>query len=135
MNLKDLDFGSGGVTLLPTSLKDAAGNPMLVVGGKEGRLYLIDCDNLGKFNDTYPTTGNPDPRLYDRVLGEYPYDGLNNSGKDDYSSVAYFSTETFTPDSGKQHCACNSPSPSSLPGTVPPGTAPRRTPARFTRQP
>ena len=69
LNTADLDLGSGGVLLLPDSLTDAAGNPMIMFGGKESRLYLLYCDNLGKFNYNYPATGNPDPRLYDRGAG------------------------------------------------------------------
>ncbi|MBZ5649154.1 MAG: pyrrolo-quinoline quinone [Acidobacteriia bacterium] len=44
----DLDLGSGGPMLLP----DQAGpHPHLMVSGsKEGRIYLIDRDNLGNFN-------------------------------------------------------------------------------------
>jgi hypothetical protein len=39
----DNDLGSSGVLLLP-------GTNLLVAGGKEGRLYLIDRSNLGHFN-------------------------------------------------------------------------------------
>jgi fibronectin type 3 domain-containing protein len=46
----DLDLGSGGALLLP----DAAGSPahphLLAVGGKDGTLYLLDRDHLGKFD-------------------------------------------------------------------------------------
>jgi len=48
----DQDFGSGAPTLLP----DSAGIPghphLLVAGGKEGKLYLIDRDNMGHFDPT-----------------------------------------------------------------------------------
>jgi uncharacterized protein (TIGR03437 family) len=48
LNQGDLDVGSAGVALLP----DEAGStqhPHLMVGaGKEGRIYLLDRDNLGK---------------------------------------------------------------------------------------
>ncbi len=48
----DKDVGSGGPTLLP----DAAGStahPHLMIGaGKEGKFYLIDRDNMGKFGTT-----------------------------------------------------------------------------------
>jgi uncharacterized protein (TIGR03437 family) len=48
LNQSDLDVGSAGVALLP----DEAGSsqhPHLMVGaGKEGRIYLLDRDNLGK---------------------------------------------------------------------------------------
>ncbi len=49
LNNADLDVGSAGVALLP----DAAGvpgHPHLMVGaGKEGRVYILDRDNLGKW--------------------------------------------------------------------------------------
>jgi outer membrane protein assembly factor BamB len=43
----DLDLGSGGVMLIPNT-------HYLVQGGKEGILYLLDRNNLGKFDDTPP---------------------------------------------------------------------------------
>ena len=46
----DLDLGSGGLLLLP----DAAGSldhpHLLVAAGKQGRIYLIDRDNMGKLD-------------------------------------------------------------------------------------
>ncbi len=46
----DVDFGSGAPLVLPNS----AGIPnfphLLVAAGKEGKIYLINRDNLGKFN-------------------------------------------------------------------------------------
>jgi uncharacterized protein (TIGR03437 family) len=48
LNLLDVDLGSTGVVLLP----DAAGSPahphLLFTVGKEGRLYLLDRDDLGR---------------------------------------------------------------------------------------
>jgi hypothetical protein len=46
----DEDFGSGGCLILP----DSAGIPgyphLMVAAGKEGTIYLIDRDDMGKFN-------------------------------------------------------------------------------------
>jgi hypothetical protein len=44
----DLDLGSGGMMLLP----DQPGNHphLMVLAGKEGTIYLVDRDNMGKFN-------------------------------------------------------------------------------------
>ena len=46
---KDLDLGSSGALLLP----DSAGTPehphLLVTGGKEGRIYVLDRDRMGRF--------------------------------------------------------------------------------------
>jgi hypothetical protein len=45
----DTDLGSGGVLLLP-NLPDGSAHPHLLVQmGKEGTVYLIDRDNMGKF--------------------------------------------------------------------------------------
>ncbi len=45
----DTDVGAGGLTLLPASAGSAAHPNLVVGGGKEGKLYLLDTDNLGKF--------------------------------------------------------------------------------------
>jgi Immunoglobulin domain/Immunoglobulin I-set domain len=47
----DTDFGSGGPVLLP-DLKDGQGNTRhLAVGsGKDANIYVVDRDNMGKFN-------------------------------------------------------------------------------------
>jgi hypothetical protein len=46
----DQDLGSGGVLLLPNSVGNAAHPHLLVGAGKQGVIYLIDRDNMGKFN-------------------------------------------------------------------------------------
>lgn len=48
LNAGDIDMGSGGLTLLP----DQPGpNPRLAItAGKEGKIYLLNRDDLGKFN-------------------------------------------------------------------------------------
>ncbi|VVB97469.1 Uncharacterised protein [uncultured archaeon] len=43
LNNNDLDFGSGGALLIP-------GTDLLVGGGKEAKLFLINRNNLGHFN-------------------------------------------------------------------------------------
>jgi hypothetical protein len=49
LDRQDLDLGSSGALLLP----DSAGTPehphLLVTGGKEGRIYVIDRDRMGHF--------------------------------------------------------------------------------------
>ena len=44
------DLGSGGLLILPDSVGSAAHPHLLVSAGKEGKIYLIDRDNMGKFN-------------------------------------------------------------------------------------
>jgi uncharacterized protein (TIGR03437 family) len=50
LDVKDVDLGSSGALLLP----DSAGTPqhphLLVTGGKEGRVYMLDRDLLGHFS-------------------------------------------------------------------------------------
>jgi hypothetical protein len=48
LNLNDLDLGSGGVVLLPDQPQPHP-HEMIVIG-KEGSIYVIDRDSLGKFN-------------------------------------------------------------------------------------
>lgn len=50
LNNGDLDLGSGALMLLPDSVGSAAHPHLLVGTGKEGRIYLLDRDNLGRFD-------------------------------------------------------------------------------------
>jgi hypothetical protein len=72
----DMDLGSGGEMLLP-DLTDSGGTVRhLVVGaGKDGNLYVVDRDNMGKFN---ATTNNIWQEL------DHPFQGAV------FSSPAYF---------------------------------------------
>jgi hypothetical protein len=49
LSSNDLDLGSGGVLLLPDQ---SSGGPthLMVQAGKEGRIHLVDRDNLGGYN-------------------------------------------------------------------------------------
>jgi hypothetical protein len=53
----DLDLGSGGVMLLP-DVTDSGGvaRHLLLGAGKDGNLYVINCDNMGKFNPSSDMT-------------------------------------------------------------------------------
>ena len=48
----DIDQGSGGILLLPVSVGSAAHSNLLVGAGKEGRVYLIDLNNMGHYSGT-----------------------------------------------------------------------------------
>jgi hypothetical protein len=62
----DLDLGAGG-PVLPSTQSGAAAPSLAVVGGKDGKLYLINRSNMGKFNSTTNNDvqtlalGNPEP--------------------------------------------------------------------------
>ena len=50
LNQVDLDLGSGGAVILPDEVGSPAHQHLLVGAGKEGKIYLLDRDNLGQFN-------------------------------------------------------------------------------------
>ena len=62
----DTDLGSGGAVVLP-DLNDAAGRTrhLAVGGGKDGNIYVVDRDSMGKFS---PTTNNN----YQELQGALP---------------------------------------------------------------
>ncbi|MDB5389402.1 MAG: hypothetical protein JWM11_5048 [Planctomycetaceae bacterium] len=84
----DADFGSSGATLLPDSASIPGHPHLMVVSGKEGKIYLVDRDNLGKY----------DPNN-DHVLNSIP----NGSGQNtppvqisgSLSSAAYFNGKIY----------------------------------------
>ena len=63
----DLDLGSGGEILLPDQM-DAGGaaHHLLVGAGKDQKIYLLNRDNLGKFN----VGGSSNSNIYQEVTGE-----------------------------------------------------------------
>lgn len=77
----DTDFGSGGPLLLP-DLVDASGNTRhLAVGsGKDSVIYVVDRDNLGKFN------GGQD-NIYQQISGQL--------GGGVWSKPSYFNSTVY----------------------------------------
>jgi hypothetical protein len=68
----DVDFGSGGPLLLP-DLKDSAGvaHHIAVGAGKDQNIYVVDRDNMGKFNSSNNT-------IYQQIGGLLP-DAVDSS--------------------------------------------------------
>ncbi|HUB27724.1 MAG TPA: dockerin type I domain-containing protein [Tepidisphaeraceae bacterium] len=109
MNKNDEDLGSGGVLMIPASgpgYSNPDGDPMLVVAGKEGRIYLLDDGDLGGYNTAYIADGyettNQDPSSFDHVLGEYYYYEAANPGTDannqtykGYDTPSYFNGNIY----------------------------------------
>jgi hypothetical protein len=90
----DLDLGSGGEMLLP-DLKDIGGNVKhLVIGaGKDGNIYLIDRDNMGKFSATRNN-------IWQEVDGVLPGKGPADYRGGVRSSPAWFNGNIYYGDSG-----------------------------------
>ena len=68
LDLSDGDLGSGGVLLLP----DQPGNypHLLIGGGKEGTIYLVNRDQMTKLNQHYCSSGcNSDPQIVQELQG------------------------------------------------------------------
>jgi hypothetical protein len=60
----DTDFGSGGQLLLPDVVDSSGNTRHLAVGsGKDAKIYVVDRDNMGKFN------GNAD-NIYEQLNGQ-----------------------------------------------------------------
>jgi hypothetical protein len=63
----DTDLGSGGVMLLPTL---TSGQQLLVQMGKEGKIYLVDRNNMGKYClDLTPPCNGSDPNIVQEIPG------------------------------------------------------------------
>jgi outer membrane protein assembly factor BamB len=61
LDVNDVDLGSGGVLLLPDLPAGSPHQHLLVEAGKEGTIYLVDRDNMGKYCP--PTCTNSDPQI------------------------------------------------------------------------
>jgi hypothetical protein len=63
LEAEDRDFGSSGVLLVP-------GTNLIVAGGKDGKMYVLDKTNLGKYGGPIrcPAMSLPDQPGTDRVL-------------------------------------------------------------------
>ena len=70
LDWQDLDFAAGGVVLIPNTR-------YLVAGGKEGMLYVLDRDNLGKFDGSVPFDAST---VIDHFSGDKV--GLDDPGRD-----------------------------------------------------
>jgi uncharacterized repeat protein (TIGR03806 family) len=81
----DLDLAACGPVLLPDSV-GSTNHPHLLVGtGKSGTLYLLDRDNMGRYNGTDGVNGN-DSQIVQSVIG---------ATASTWSSPAYFNNQIY----------------------------------------
>jgi len=86
MQSYDADLGSGGPLLLPDSAGSAL-HPHLIVGaGKNGRIYLVDRDQMTTANLHYNTGGNDN---------QIVQSSANNTIGSAFASPAYFNNLIF----------------------------------------
>ena len=85
----DVDVGSGGVLVLP----DQPGPypHLLVGGGKQGTIYLLNRDNLGQFNAAAGATS--DSQIVQELVGDLP--GGKNYGAGLYGTPSYYQGKIF----------------------------------------
>lgn len=78
----DLDLGSSGVTLLPDQ---AGAHPhVMISAGKEGRLYVVDRDNLGHFH------AGSDSQIVQSIAGFFPNEVMATAAY--WNGFVYFAT-------------------------------------------
>jgi Chitobiase/beta-hexosaminidase C-terminal domain len=66
----DTDVSSGGLVLLPTL---PSGRQLLAQQGKDGTIYLLDINNLGKYCvNLTPACSNRDPQIAQEIMGASP---------------------------------------------------------------
>lgn len=83
LNAPGLDLGTGGILLLPDS--QIPGHPhLLVAAGQEGKLYVLDRDNLGGWDS------NPNAVIDENIV----YSRRNSIGLQ-YGSPAYYNGFVF----------------------------------------
>jgi len=85
-NTNDADLGSGGIVILPDIVDTNGNKHHLAVGtAKDRNIYLLDQDNLGKFNASA-----------NNVYQEIP----SVNGRGSWSSIAYFNNSIYSTGKG-----------------------------------
>ena len=98
LNVADLDISSAGFVLLPDSAGTAAHPHLLVGGGKNGTIYVLDRDNLGGFNGSYT---NPDAQIVQEIWNQVggtntnPKAGTLSYVTNNYTIPAYWQNHLY----------------------------------------
>lgn len=116
---QDLDLGSGGEMLLPDMMDGTNTLKHLVVGaGKDSKIYLVDRDNMGKFD---PVKNNIWQELDGQALGGYVFSSPAYYNGHVYYGPVSTSLKAFSITNAKLSATPTSVSPSTFgyPGTSP----------------
>jgi outer membrane protein assembly factor BamB len=87
----DVDLASGGLMLLPDQVDSGGATRHLAIGaGKDQTIYLVDRDNLGKFNTA------SDNNAYQPLLGAFPDAAAACSGASGvYGAPVYYNGTVY----------------------------------------
>jgi hypothetical protein len=110
LNPNDLDLGSGTAVILPDSAGSAAHPHLMLMGGKEQYLYLIDRDNMEKWEPTSNTL-LPTPPQYagGTLFGRGVFFNGNYFISPGYSSIKSFAVSNAQMSFAGQTAASYSP--------------------------
>ena len=108
----DHDLGSGGVVLLP----DQPGNPshLLLASNKEGKLYVINRDNMGRFN---AANDNQIPQTLQLAGGIFSTPAVWQNKV--YVSAVHDSLKSYTVNAGQLTLASDTGQVLGYPGSTP----------------
>jgi hypothetical protein len=94
----DDDVAAAGLTLLPPGVGSAAHPNLLVGTGKDGEIYLVDRDNMGKYNGSYSTPNSYIVQWIKSGIGGTPINPLNSPlpyAGNSYTAPAYWQNRIY----------------------------------------
>ena len=92
----DLDIAAAGFILLPDSAGTTAHPHILVGGGKDGTIYVLDRDHMGNFNGSYT---NPDSQIIQEIWNQIGGVRTNPKGQ----TLSYVQNNYTTPAFWQNH--------------------------------
>ena len=94
----DDDVAAAGLTLLPPGVGSATHPNLLVGTGKDGEIYLVDRDNMGKYNGSYSTPNSYIVQWIKSGIGGMPLNPLQNPlpyAGNSYTAPAYWQNRVY----------------------------------------
>ncbi len=94
----DDDVAAAGLTLLPPGVGSAAHPNLLVGTGKDGEIYLVDRDNMGKYNGSYNTPNSYIVQWIKSGIGGMAINPLNDPmpyAGNSYTAPAYWQSRVY----------------------------------------